>query len=48
MFSQAAGMVSAALTVVAITIMLLIEGPRGWKALVDSLGKRGERLDAVG
>jgi predicted PurR-regulated permease PerM len=48
MFSQAAGIVSAALTVVAITIMLLIEGSRGWKALVDSLGTRGERLDTVG
>jgi predicted PurR-regulated permease PerM len=47
MFSQAAGIVSAALAVVAITIMLLIEGPRGWRALVDSLGTRGERLDTV-
>ena len=47
MFSQAAGIVSAVVTVVAMTIMLLIEGPRGWKALVDSLGERGERLDTV-
>jgi predicted PurR-regulated permease PerM len=48
MFSQAAAAGSAVATVVAITIMLLIEGPRGWKALVDSFGKRGERLDVVG
>jgi len=47
-FSQAATVATATVTVVAITIMLLIEGPRGWRLLVDSLGTRGERLDDVG
>jgi predicted PurR-regulated permease PerM len=47
-FSQAAAVVAAAVTVVGITIMLLIEGPRSWTAFVDALGKRGERLDVAG
>jgi len=47
MFSQAASTVSAVVTVIGMTIMLLIEGARGWKVLVASLGRRGERIDAV-
>ncbi len=47
MFSQAAAVGSAVVTVVAITIMLLIEGPRGWQALIGALGERGARLDIV-
>jgi predicted PurR-regulated permease PerM len=48
MFSQAASVVSAVVTVIGITVMLLVEGPRGWTLLVGSLAARGERLDAVG
>jgi len=33
---------------VAITIMLLIEGPRVWNGFIASLGKRGDRVDVVG
>jgi len=47
-FSQAAAIVAAAVTIVTITIMLLIEGPRGWKVLVDALGERGRHVDVVG
>ena len=47
-FSQAAAIVAAAVTIVTITIMLLIEGPRGWRVLVDALGERGRHVDIVG
>ncbi len=47
-FSQAAVVVAAAVTIVTITIMLLVEGPRGWGALVGAFGGRGERVDVVG
>ncbi len=47
-FSQAAAVVAAAVTIVTITIMLLLEGPRGWSAFVGALGKRGRRIDDVG
>ena len=48
MFSQAAALFSAVFTVVAITIMLLVEGPRAWQALMGALGARAGRVDAVG
>ena len=48
MFSQAAALGAAVLTVVTLTIMLLLEGPRGWRLLMASLGERASRIDAVG
>ncbi|HTX69179.1 MAG TPA: AI-2E family transporter [Thermoleophilia bacterium] len=48
MFSQAAAIFSAVFTVVAITIMLLLEGPRAWTGLVGALKERGERVDDMG
>jgi len=48
MFSEAAALFSAVFTVVAITIMLLIEGPRAWNRFIAALGERGERVDVVG
>ncbi len=47
-FSQAAAVVAATVTIVTITIMLLVEGPRGWRAFVAACGDRGERIDVVG
>jgi len=46
-FSQVLSLAAATVTVVTITVMLLIEGPRTWTAIVDSLGERGERIDRV-
>jgi len=48
MFSQAAALFSAVFTVAAITIMLLIEGPRAWSRFMAALGRRGARVDVVG
>ncbi len=48
MFSQAATLLGAVLSVVTITFMLLLEGPRAWRLLMASLGERGGRVDAVG
>ncbi len=47
-FSQAAAVVAATVTIVTINIMLLLEGPRGWRTFVSALGDRGERIDIVG
>jgi len=47
-FSQAASVVAASVTIVTITIMLVIEGPRGWRVFVSAFGDRGERIDVVG
>jgi predicted PurR-regulated permease PerM len=48
LFSRAAALVAAAVTIVTITIMLLVEGPRTWQAFIESLGDRGGRVDDVG
>jgi len=48
MFSQAATLLGAVLSVVTITFMLLLEGPLAWRLLMASLGERGGRVDAVG
>ena len=48
MFSQAAALASAVFTVAAITIMLLIEGPRAWSRFITALDKHGESVDLVG
>ena len=47
LFARTAEIVAAAVTIVTITVMLLVEGPRAWKAFIDSLGASRERLGEV-
>ena len=47
LFAQTAEILAAVVTIATITVMLLVEGPRAWRALVGSLGASRERLGAV-
>lgn len=47
LFTRTAEIVAAAVTIVTITVMLLVEGPRAWRAFVESLGASRERLGEV-
>ena len=47
LFTRTAAVVAAVVTIVTITVMLLVEGPRAWRAFVESLGASRERLGDV-
>jgi predicted PurR-regulated permease PerM len=47
-FTRVLSVLAAAVTVMTIALMSLLEGPRIWVAFVDSLGDRGRRVDDVG
>ena len=46
-FTRTAEIVAAIVTIVTITVMLLVEGPRAWKAFIESLGASREHLGEV-
>ncbi len=47
LFTRTAEIVAAVVTIVTITVMLLVEGPRAWKAFIESLGASREQLGDV-
>ena len=47
LFTRTAEIVAATVTILTITVMLLVEGPRAWKAFIRSLGASRERLGEV-
>ncbi|HZL64249.1 MAG TPA: AI-2E family transporter [Thermoleophilia bacterium] len=47
LFTRTAEIVAAVVTIVTITVMLLVEGPRAWRAFLGSLGASRERLGDV-
>ena len=47
LFTRTAETVAAVVTIVTITVMLLVEGPRAWRAFIDSLGASREHLGEV-
>jgi predicted PurR-regulated permease PerM len=47
-FTRVLSVLAAAVTIVTIALMSLLEGPRMWVAFVGSLGERGGRVDDVG
>jgi predicted PurR-regulated permease PerM len=47
LFTRTAEIVAAVVTIVTITVMLLVEGPRAWKAFIESLGASWERFGDV-
>ena len=47
LFTRTAETVAAVVTIVTITVMLLVEGPRAWRTFIDSLGASRERLGEV-
>ena len=47
LFARTAEIVAAVVTIVTITVMLLVEGPRAWRAFVESLGASREHLGDV-
>ena len=47
LFTRTAETVAAVVTIVTITVMLLVEGPRAWGTFIDSLGASRERLGEV-
>lgn len=48
-FTRTISFVAATVTVVVIMLMLLVEGPRAWKAFIESLGgPRGAHIDTLG
>jgi predicted PurR-regulated permease PerM len=46
-FKRTLVVLASVVTIVTITVMLLVEGPRGWSAFVDSLGASRERVADV-
>ena len=47
LFTRTAEIVAAVVTIVTLTVMLLVEGPRAWKAFIESLGASREHLGDV-
>ena len=47
LFTRTAAAVAAAVTIITITVMLLVEGPRAWRAFIESLGASRQRLGEV-
>jgi predicted PurR-regulated permease PerM len=46
-FTRMVAFIAATVTVITITLMLLLEGPRQWKRFIRSLGEGGARVDYV-